>query len=454
MNRKGLISLIRNNGFTETTPTLETTKAFVAKLAAEGVEINGSDGNPINVDTVWAAKSVLTLAGDDADTALSESQRKSIIADAKGSTSPHGDDEVANRGGVKKFSIGNASRKAYQSKIKAGTAVFDDVDYAEAAGAWIRQAIAGHHNYGQKAADIEVCRKAQVEFNNQLGGALVPQEFAPQLIWLTEQYGTAKKIANVVPMSSDSKAYPRKTGIVSMTPIGEGATITPTDNTYGNVTLNAKKYGVLFNASRELFEDSAINIADDLFRSIAEAESIAVDQAYFLGDGSATYANQVGLATAITGSALGTATAWGSMTIANFTDAIGSVQNVNPARLAFVCSRQFFAQVMLRLQNATNQFRELTTGMAGMSATFMGYPVFFSQVMPVATGTANRACYFGDFVGATMIGDRRMLEIATSDQFYFNSDSIAVRGTARFNVNIHGDGRGSTVGPIFCIRGN
>ena len=142
------------------------------------------------------------------------------------------------------------------------------------------------------------------------------------------------------------------------------------------------------------------------------------------------------------------------MTIANFTDAIGAVQNVNPSRLAFVCSRQFFAQVMLRLQNATNQFRELTTGMAGMSATFMGYPVYFSQVMPVATGTANRACYFGDFVGATMIGDRRMLEIATSDQFYFNTDSIAVRGTARFNVNIHGDGRGSTVGPIFCIRGN
>jgi HK97 family phage major capsid protein len=452
MNRKRLLALLANNGHPNQSPTLESTKAAVIALAAGGIDIAGEDGKPIDVDAVWNAKSVLTLT-DDADTALSESQRKSIIADAKGKDSPHSDGKTEDRT-VPRFSIGNAQRKAYQSKIKAGTAVFDDVDYAEAAGAWIRQAIAGHHSYGQKAADVAICQKAQVEFNNQLGGALVPQEFAPQLIWLTEQYGVAKKIANVVPMSSDSKAYPRKTGIVAMTPIGEGATIAVSDNTYGNVTLNAKKYGVLFNASRELFEDSAINIADDLFRSIAEAEAIAVDQAYFLGDGSATYANQVGLATAITGSALGTATAWGSMTIANFTDAIGSVQNVNPARLAFVCSRQFFAQVMLRLQNATNQFRELSTGMAGMSATFMGYPVYFSQVMPVATATANRACYFGDFVGATMIGDRRMLEIATSDQFYFNTDSIAVRGTARFNVNIHGDGRGSTVGPIFAIRGN
>ena len=448
LTRKTLLDTIRANGF-KAEPTLDNVKAFIATLAAEGIDSKDENGNPIDVDAAWNAKSVLKISG----TPDLDAVTKSTIHAAKGSTSPHADGAVEDRS-PKRFNIGSAQRKAYQSKIKAGTAVFDDVDYAEAAGAWIRQAIAGHHSYGQKASDVEICKKAQVEFNNQLGGALVPQEFAPQLIWLTEQYGVAKKIANVVPMSSDSKAYPRKTGIVAMTPIGEGATIAVSDNTYGNVTLNAKKYGVLFNASRELFEDSAINIADDLFRSIAEAESIAVDQAYFLGDGSSTYANQVGLASAITGSALGTATAWGSMTIANFTDAIGAVQNVNPSRLAFVCSRQFFAQVMLRLQNATNQFRELTTGMAGMSATFMGYPVYFSQVMPVATGTANRACYFGDFVGATMIGDRRMLEIATSDQFYFNTDSIAVRGTARFNVNIHGDGRGSTVGPIFCIRGN
>lgn len=448
LTRKTLLDIIRANGF-KADPTLDNVKAFIATLAAEGIDSKDENGNPIDVDAAWNAKSVLKISG----TPDLDAVTKSTIHAAKGSTSPHADGAVEDRS-PKRFNIGGAQRKAYQSKIKAGTAVFDDADYAEAAGAWIRQAIAGHHSYGQKASDVEICKKAQVEFNNQLGGALVPQEFAPQLIWLTEQYGVAKKIANVVPMSSDSKAYPRKTGIVAMTPIGEGATIAVSDNSYGNVTLNAKKYGVLFNASRELFEDSAINIADDLFRSIAEAEAIAVDQAYFLGDGSATYANQVGLASAITGSALGTATAWGSMTINNFTDAIGAVQNVNPSRLAFVCSRQFFAQVMLRLQNATNQFRELTTGMAGMSATFMGYPVYFSQVMPVATGTANRACYFGDFVGATMIGDRRMLEIATSDQFYFNTDSIAVRGTARFNVNIHGDGRGSTVGPIFCIRGN
>lgn len=141
------------------------------------------------------------------------------------------------------------------------------------------------------------------------------------------------------------------------------------------------------------------------------------------------------------------------MTLNNFTDAMGTVENVNPARLAFVCSRQFFAQVMLRLDKTANQFKELTMGGLAGDATFLGYPVFFSQVMATATGASVRSCYFGDFTGATMLGDRRQLEIMTSDQFYFNIDALAVRGSSRFNVAIHGDGRGSTIGPISCIIG-
>lgn len=452
LTRKTLLDTLRANGF-KAEATIENVKSFVASLAADGIDLNDEDGKPINVDTAWNAKSVLTITGTEA----LDSVTKSVVADGKGRNSPHAGNTDANAGGgnaPQRFTVGNAQRKAYERKISENRAVFADVDQAEGFAAWARQTIAGGKSYPQAATDVQILKKSQVEFNNQLGGALVPQEYAPQLIWLTEQYGVAKKLANVVPMSAESKAYPRKTGIASMSPIAETGTISVSDNSYGNVTLTAKKYGVMFKVSNELFNDSAINVTDDLARSIAEAEAIAVDQAYFLGDGSSTYANQIGLANALPAGALGTATAWGSMTITNFTDAIGSVQNVNAARLAFVCSRQFFAQVMLKLDKAVSQFKELSTGMPGMSATFLGYPVFFSQVMPTATATANKSCYFGDFVGATMIGDRQMLSIASSDLFYFDSDSIAVRGTSRFNVNIHGDGRGSTVGPIFAIRGN
>ena len=442
LTRKTLIDTLTANGL-QGEATIDNCKAHVAKLAAQGIDLQDDAGNSIDVDSVWTAKSVLRVAGE---------------ADAiRGTASPHGAiaDEAADAGVPQRFSIGSPSRKAYQAKIRAGKAAFNDADQAEAFGAWARLSTLGNTEYGQKKADLDITRKAQVIFNNQLGGALVPVEFIPNLVYLTEQYGVARKVANVVTMARDVTTVPRKTAIASMSPVAETGTLSPTDNSYGNVTLTAKKYGVLYQVSRELLADSAVNIADDLARSIAEAQAIAEDQAYFLGNGTATYANQIGLTLALPSAAYRTAAAlaWGSMTVASFTDAMGAVENINPARLAFVCSRQFFAQVMLRVDKTANQFKELSMGGLGGDATFLGYPVFFSQVMPTATGSSVRSCYFGDFIGGTMLGDRRQLEIQTSDQFYFSTDALAVRGTSRFNTVIHGDGRGSTVGPIACMIG-
>ena len=443
LTRKTLIDSLKANGLTGEV-TIDSAKAYIAKLDAEGIKFTDADGAAIDVDAVWSTFSAVKVADD--------------VTGVKGSKAPHAaiadNDEPVSGGTPQRFSIGNNVKKAYQAKIKSGRAVFHDADQAEAFGSWARLALLGTYDYGsQKRADIEICRKTQVEFNNQLGGALVPIEFLPNLVWLTEQYGIARKVANVVPMSRDVMTVPRKTGLASMVPIAEAGTITGLDNSYNNVTLTAKKYGVLYQISRELMADSAINIADDVARSIAESQAIAEDNAYFLGDGTSTYANQVGLTAALPASAYLTGVAWGSLAVSDFTTAMGRVENVNPARLAFVCSRQFFAQVMLKVDKTANQFKELTMGGLGGDATFLGYPVFFSQVMPKATGSNVKSCYFGDFTGGTMLGDRRQLEIQTSDQFYFNADSLAVRGTSRFCVDIHGDGRGSTYGPIVCIQG-
>ena len=443
LTRKTLIDSLKANGLTGEV-TIDSAKAYIAKLDAEGIKFTDADGAAIDVDTVWSTFSAVKVADD--------------VAGVKGSKAPHAaiadNDEPVSGGTPQRFSIGNNVKKAYQAKIKSGRAVFHDADQAEAFGSWARLALLGTYDYGsQKRADIEICRKTQVEFNNQLGGALVPIEFLPNLVWLTEQYGIARKVANVVPMSRDVMTVPRKTGLASMVPIAEAGTITGLDNSYNNVTLTAKKYGVLYQISRELMADSAINIADDVARSIAESQAIAEDNAYFLGDGTSTYANQVGLTAGLPSGAYLTGVAWGTLAVSDFTTAMGRVENVNPARLAFVCSRQFFAQVMLKVDKTANQFKELTMGGLGGDATFLGYPVFFSQVMVKATGSNVKSCYFGDFTGGTMLGDRRQLEIQTSDQFYFNADSLAVRGTSRFCVDIHGDGRGSTYGPIVCIQG-
>jgi HK97 family phage major capsid protein len=436
LTRKTLIDSLKANGLTGEV-TLETAKAHVATLAAEGIEFADEAGAAIDVDAVWNAKSTIKIADD--------------VAAVKGSKAPHAAIDTNKEPHM--FSIGNASRKAYERKVASGKAAFDCADQAEMFGAWARLSLLNNAEYASKKADLEIAGKAGVEFNQQLGGALVPIEFIPNLVWLTEKYGIARKVANVVPMSRDVTQVPRKTAINSMTPISETGTITAGDNTYGNVTLVAKKYGALFQVSRELLVDSAVNIADDIARSIAEAQAIAEDDAYFKGDGSATYANQLGLLNSLPSGAISSATSWSSLALSDFTTMMGKLANIDPARLAFICSRQFFYQVMLKLEKATSQFKMLAEGLPGADVSFLGYPVYFSQRMPLTSTASTHSCYFGDFAGGTMLGDRKQLEVMTSDIYYFNTDSLAVRGISRFCVNIHGDGRAGSNGPIGALLG-
>lgn len=371
------------------------------------------------------------------------------------------------------------AKKQYDLRAKAGATVFEDADQAEASGAFFRL----HHSeirrfdYGQKKADIEIVEKAMSEkamseTANVDGGILVPQEFAARVIWLTEKYGVARRLANVVPMARDFMTVPRKTGIITMAAQAENGTFTATANTYDGVQLTAKKWGALIQVSSELWEDTAVSIADEYANTFAEAQAIAEDKAYIIGDGSATYNGCTGLVSALPSGAYVSATGsgWSAYLLSDFMNScIGVVENVNANRLAFLCSRQFFAQVMLKLAvigsssgylGGGNRIGDVSAGVklgmgagsGGPDGMFMGFPVYFSQVMPTATaGSEQCPVYFGDFVGGSMIGDRRQLTIATSDQRYFDSDQYAIRGTSRFTVNIHGDGRATTYGPIVSL---
>jgi HK97 family phage major capsid protein len=449
ITRKQIIDAAKQSGFEGSITDPVAVKSHItSEIEAGSKFVVGSDElTADNFDSAWANVQTISLSPTSSVTERAEAASLAaksggpnrVIMDAQDTPKP--------------FSIGNSARKSYSRKIAAGKAVFTDADEAEAFGAYARKCIMGNFEYAQARADADIVKKTQTEGLNTGGGATVPIEFMNSLIWLTEQYGVTRQLASVWKMSRDTIVVPRKTSIPTMTYTAEAAAITAADAAYDNVQLVARKGTILTQISNELLQDSAINIADDTARSIAEAVAIGEDSAYFLGDGTSTYGNQTGLTAALPSGAYINASggSWSAVTAADIFGIMGSVQNVNTARLAFVCSRQFFVQVMMKLDNATSQFRELITGNLGGSATWKGYPVYFSQVMPTATAATQRCLYFGDFQGASCIGDRQQLSIATSEHRYFDQDMIAVRGTTRFNTVIHGDGRASTVGPIAAL---
>lgn len=361
------------------------------------------------------------------------------------------------------------ARKRYTAKIKdfgvgrpdKGKAAFDDVDTAERFGAWFRL-VANVHKFGgldyaQKRRDMEIVGKTGLTTVNTTGGALVDPEFSKQIIWLSEQYGVAKKLAMVYPMSSNEWIGKRRTSIVTFNPTAEGATATAQDNGYDNIELYAKKCLALVKLSNELFADtSPINLADEYAQAFAEGRAYAIDDHYFNGDGSATYNNHVGLKAGLPSGAYLTATAgWANYTPGDILKLAGSIQNVGQGQvIKYVSSRQFFVQVAQTKQIATSQFKDFIGGPVGDSdASFMGYPWYFAQVLPQTTDSTSgsKFVYAGAFAAGSAIGDREDLRINESDDVYFADDAKALRASTRFAINIHGDGRASTVGPIACL---
>lgn len=470
LTKARLLAAIKRKGF-EVEPDKATAEQVKAFIAEKGLQFEDADGKDVDVDAVFAADAKverITLADDAETVSVSRKELDGLKAQIKaGNDAGRGTKAHvlnANDGAEhtpKTFSIGNTARKSYEAKIKTYgvgpgkfQAKFADADVAEICASLVRLSVAGEKHYAQKANDIACVKAGQVEFQNTLGGYLVPPEFVAQLMYVTEPHGIARRLANVVRMSREIQNHPRKTGIASFAWVGEGQATTAQTNNYDSVPLSAKKMQLIMQASNELLEDAAISVADDIANSVGEAYDNTVDDAYLLGDGTSTYGGYVGLNNALpAGAYINGAGAWSAFTLANFNVVMGSIQNIDPKRVVAIGSRQFYHQVIQRLNLASSQFKEIA-GPPGMGSTTMsvcGVPYYEWQRMPTATGSTVKSFYIGDFAGASMIGERRDLNIMASEHSAFSSDSIQWRATARAAINIHGDGRGTTVGPIACL---
>jgi len=305
---------------------------------------------------------------------------------------------------------------------------------------------------------------------NTTGGYLVPDQLDSSIIDLSYQYGAFRRNARVVNMTSDVCVTPRRTSGLTAYFVGESGAGTESTKGWDQVQLVAKKMIVLSKISSELREDAIISIADDLTNEIARAFALKEDQCGFIGDGTSTYGGIMGVRNqlAAKGGVVTTTVAGGvvpaagnlfsEFTITEFNKAIAALPTYAHAGAKWFCSPFFYAMVMQRLAIALagNNVANYEMGMNRRS--FLGYPVELVEVMPVADVDATIMCLFGDMSLAADFGDRRQTTIAFSDTAYvgsqsvFEQDEIAVRGTKRFDINVHDVGSTTVAGPIVGIQ--
>lgn len=288
--------------------------------------------------------------------------------------------------------------------------------------------------------------KTMKESVNTAGGFLVPEEFDNELIDLREEYGSFRKNARVVPMLRDTKNRNKRESGLTAYFANEAGAATESEKGWSQVSLTAQKLITLTRLSAELYEDAMVSLGDDLAEEIAYAFALKEDQCGFTGTGTSTYGGIIGLEAKflalsgtianIAGVVVASGNLFSEFTMADFTTMVGKLPQYADGRAKWYASRFFKATVMDRLSLAVGG---VTAGEVEgkRGAVFLGYPVEVVQVMPKTDANSQIACYFGDLRRASDFGDRRQTTIAISEQRYFDTDEIGIKGTERFDINNH-----------------
>lgn len=298
--------------------------------------------------------------------------------------------------------------------------------------------------------------KASNENNNISSGFLVPDEFQNDLIDLREKFGVFRQHAKIVPMSSDTRSDPRRRSGVQAYFVGEDQAGTQAVKNWDRVRLTAKKLMILTKYSNELNEDSVMNLADDLAEEIGYSFAYTEDKCGFVGDGTSTYGGIVGATTAlknvsttgayadVLGIVIGSGTgftggSYGGLLLSDFNKVVGTLPEYADDDARWYVHKTFWGSVMQKLATAAggNRVGEITGG--ARVKEFLGYEVVISQVMPKTAAGFQVCALFGSLRRAASLGDRRITTISISDVALnsFEQDEIAIRGTERFDINVH-----------------
>ncbi|MCC7351709.1 MAG: phage major capsid protein [Phycisphaerales bacterium] len=326
-------------------------------------------------------------------------------------------------------------------------------------------------NFGQWVAGLRP--KGMSEGTNSAGGALVPDEFLPELIDQVNKFGVARRYARVYQMNSDTLTIPRVTGRTRAYYVGEGSNGTESTPSFDNVMLVAKKLMVLSIGTNELLADArdggGIALADwltmDAGRSIAYEEDLAA----FIGDGTSTYGGHRGVVTLLgstwpdtgnssAGIQIATGNAWSEITLSDITSMMGKLPAWARDQAKFYCSSAFADSVLLKILKSAGGVTsmELSTGAL---PNFLGSEVVRTEVLPTSASNSSIPLIFGNLPQTIAFGDRKQvnIEIATTGTVgsvnLFTSDSWAARTTSRYTVVTHNVGNGSsTAGGVVGLR--
>ena len=337
-----------------------------------------------------------------------------------------------------------------QDNNEKSSLVFSDLEMAKAFGESVI------------AAPLVKTRGRDKAMGEVSDGTLVDSEISTVLLNKKTEYGVFAKNAMRVPMGAATSQLPYITDDLLVYSPGEGGKIDESDMGGGQVNLVPRKLACLARYSAELEDDCITALGELVGQSIARSIAKAEDLAGFLGDGTSTYWAFQGICGAlravnatianIKSLVVGSGNAYSELVLADFRKLCGILPAAAEAGAKWYVNKWFFWNVMLPLLWAETTGKP-TIGtpeffQVGPIKYFLGYPVEYTRAMPKAEANSQICAILGDLQQGVIIGERKTLSIARSDQFHFDTDEIAIRGLERIAISAHGVGDTTDEGSI------
>lgn len=271
-----------------------------------------------------------------------------------------------------------------------------------------------------------VMQKAyNLEGTNSQGGYLVPVEFMAQVSTLLKDYGLFRKYATNINMNSKTMTMPRLLAQASGAFVNENTAKTVANNTFDQVTFTRHTYAFISPVSRELLQDSGIDLVA-LFAELAANDfARAEDAAGFLGSGSpitgicsASGTNSVNLS----------GTLADTLTYTKLLEMITGIPSVAVPGSAWYMHRSVFDNI-LSLEDGSD--RLIFSTIPDISnPSLLGYPVRLTDALNADTVVTEGTPYI-------VFGNLKNSYLATREDMRIDvADQAVIEGNSMFEKNM------------------
>ena len=271
-------------------------------------------------------------------------------------------------------------------------------------------------------------RRSATPMSTSADAELVPQGFYDQIQEILRYTGPAFQpglytVLNTA--SGNDIKVPRQTAFSAATATAEGAVFTVSNPTGESFTLKAQKVGVLLKTSREIIEDSGIDLVSYIARQAGEAVGYKVNDLLAVGTGTVV-PNGIFVASAL-GVTGGTAVS-GAFTADNLIDLLHSVDSAVAARpaTALQMNRATLGAVR-KLKDGDGRYL-FEYGAAG-EPRILGERIVENPFAPAVALEAKSVIY-GD-MSSYHVRQVGGIEVARSDDFAFDTDEVVWRVSMR-----------------------